>query len=253
MLLAREKLSYRTSMQQHNAKMSHIFSSHQEKQVEIINKLEDQINSSSLTVSTVAPVDDYENDTRICLTSVHIPSSKLIDQIQNSVIKALEQTSPDMFYYPSDSLHITIKNIRVINDPPHFTDEDIQKAKAVFASVIPRHKKFRVYFYRLLLFPNNLALVGTTDPELDSIILDVDNELNKAGIPDDKKYLNLQFFFSNMTIARFNSKPTAEFIQKVSELSDSLVFEPYMVDSVTLATANAVFTKRSIIETWKLQ
>ncbi len=225
---------------------------HKQKQIEVINSLEQQIKSNSMGFSTVAPVNDYENDTRICLTSVHLPHQQLITQVQDFLIKPLQQISPGYFFYPSDSLHMTIKNIRVINDPPHFTEEDTRKSERVFESVIPRHKKFNVYFYRLLLFPNNLALVGTTDPELDSIILDVDKELNKSSVSDDKKYMNSQYFFSNMTLARFNNTPSGDFLHKVKELSQSLSFEPYSVDSVTLITCTAVFTKKNIIKTWNL-
>lgn len=225
---------------------------YQEKQVEIINQLEKQIKGSSLGFSTVAPVEDYKSDTRICLTSVHIPHKELVDKVQTTLIEPLREIMPDYFYYPPDSLHMTIKNIRVINDPPHFTQEDINKAKEVFASVVPNHKRFQVYFYRLLLFPNNLALVGTTDAELDNIILDLDKKLQEAGVPDDKKYLNSQYFFSNMTLARFNTPPSQEFLQKVKELSTTLDFESYIVDSITLLTCSAVFMKRQIIDTWKL-
>lgn len=227
-------------------------SPHQEKQVEVIDSLEQQVKNNFLGFSTVAPVEDYENDTRICLTSVHLPDKKLTRQVLNSIIKPLQQISPDFFYYPSDSLHMTIKNIRVINDPPRFAEDDIKKAEQVFESVIPNHKKFNVFFYRLLLFPNNLALIGTTDPELDSIIFDLDNKLRQAEVPDDKKYMNSQYFFSNMTLARFNSKPSGEFLAKVKELSHSILFEPYTVDSVTLITCTAVFTEKNIINTFNL-
>jgi hypothetical protein len=231
----------------------HIFSPHQQKQVEVINSLEQQVRNNSLKFSTVAPVKDYTNDTRICLTSVHIPNQDLITKIQSEFIEPLKGISPNFFFYPNDSLHMTIKNIRVINDPPNFTKEDIGKAEQVFESIVPHHKQFNVYFYRLLLFSNNLALIGTTDPELDSIILDLDKELNIAGVPDDKKYMNSKYFFSNMTLARFNDVPSRKFLQKVEELSQSILFDPYIVDSVTLITCTAVFTNKNIIQTWKLE
>lgn len=231
----------------------YIFSAYQEEQVKVINKLEQQVNSNSLSFSTVSPIDDYENDTRICLTSVHLPDEKLKNKIQDFLIEPLRKISPDYFYYPAGSLHMTIKNIRVINDPPHFTNEDKAKAKQVFELAIPQHKKFNVYFYRLLLFPNNLALIGTTDPELDNIILDLDRALDKAGVSDDKKYSNSRYFFSNMTLARFNTVPTDNFLRQVKELSQSIPFEPYIVDSVTLLICNAVFMKKNIIKTWVLK
>ena len=148
---------------------------------------------------------------------------------------------------------MTIKSIRVINDPPHFNEEDVQKAEKIFDETIPQHKKFNVYFYRLLLFPNNLALIGTTDEELDNIILDLDKKLTAEGIPDDKVYTNSQYFFSNMTLTRFSTPPSDIFKQKVTELSDSLEFEPYQVDSVTLLTCNAVLRNKQIRGTWELK
>jgi 2'-5' RNA ligase len=140
----------------------------------------------------------------------------------------------------------------VINDPPHFGKDDIKKVKKVFYEVVPKHKKFNIYFYRLLLFPNNLALMGTSDEGLDNIILNLDQKLKDAGFADDKIYSNKRYFFCNMTLARF-SQPSNYFKHKVKELSRSLSFKPYLVDSVTLLTCNAVFKKRNILHTWYLK
>jgi 2'-5' RNA ligase len=147
---------------------------------------------------------------------------------------------------------MTIKNVRVIADPPNFSTEDVRNVKNVFSEIIPKHKKFTVYFYRLLLFPNNLALMGTTDPELDDIILDIEAGLEKIHLSDDKVYTNSRYFFSNMTLARFSTPPSHGFINKVRELSESIHFSPYCVDSVTLLSANAVMKKRTIFGTWNL-
>lgn len=225
---------------------------YQNKQIEVINSIETQINNDSLRFSTVSPVKDYESDSRICLTSVHIPSQSLKNQIQKLLVEPLKSVEPNYYYYSPDSMHMTIKNIRVINEPPHFTDSDILKAEEVFSRLIPNHKKFKVYFYRLLLFPNNLALIGTTDPELDQIFLDLDKRLNDVGVPDDKKYTNKEYFFSNMTLARF-SKASDSFKRKIEELSNVFPLKPYNVDSVTLLTCNAVFKKRHIVNTWGLK
>jgi len=231
----------------------HIFSLHQEKQVEVIDQIEEQVKNSSLVFSTVSPVEDYEDDPRVCLTSVHLPHEGLLTKIQELFIRPLCNISPEHYYYPSDSLHITIKNVKVINDPPHFTNEDVEKVKEVFSKVILTHTKFNVYFYRLLIFPNNLALMGTTDPELDSIILDLDKRLKEVGVPDDKQYINSRYFFGNITLARFRHPMSQKYKNKIEELSDSLSFDPYTVDSVTLLSCNAVLKKRRIISTWNLK
>lgn len=226
---------------------------HQIQQQNVINKIEKQVKGGLLNFSTVSPIEDYENDPRICLTSVHLPNEELKLQIKKLLTDPLRKIAPDFYYYTTDSLHMTIKNIRVINNPAHFTAEDIKKARKVFSHIIPKHKQFNVYFYRLLLFPNNLALIGTTDSELDSIVLNLDKELNKAHVSDDKVYANSKYFFSNITLARFNTPPSEGFKQKIQELSSSVKFKPYIVDSVTLLNCNAVFKNRKIIGTWYLK
>ncbi len=223
---------------------------HQQQQVQVINQIEQSISQNSLNFSTVAPVDDFENDSRICLTSLHFPNQKLIDDVQK-IIYELKKVEPNFYYYPSQSLHLTIKNIRVINNPPNFNQSDVEKAQQIFGEVVPKYQKFKVYFYRLLLFPNNLALVGTTDPELDKIVLDLDEKLNKAGVPDDKKYNNERYFFSNMTLARFG-RLSSKFDSKVKELSAKIELDPYEVDSVTLISGNAVFKNPKIIQKYNL-
>lgn len=229
-----------------------IVTNHQLKQQEVINKIADQIGSNSVNFTTVSPVDDYTKDLRICFTSVHFPHQELLDQVEQDLIQPLRNSEPNCYYYPKDCLHMTIKNIRVVNNPPHFNKKTVQQVETIFAETIPKHKKFNVYFYRLLLFPNNLALIGTTDEELDNIVLDLDRKLTASCIPDDKVYSNSKYFFSNMTLARFNVAPSETFRKKVVELSTSLIVKPYQVDSITLLTCNAVLKNKQLKGTWKL-
>ena len=83
----------------------------------------------------------------------------------------------------------------------------------------------------------NLTLISTTDSDLDSIILDLDKSLIEAGIPDDKIYSNSQYFFSNMTLARFTRPINESFKNKIEKLSSALSLEllaqlPLQSDSV---------------------
>lgn len=151
--------------------MKYIFSEHQKNQVRVINKIEKQIKTGEANFSTVSTVNDFDPDPRICLTSIHFPHQDLINKIHTNLIKPLKREFPEHYYYLFSSLHMTIKNIRVINDPPHFTAEDVAKVRQTYAKVIPEHHSFNVYFYRLFFFPRNVALMGTTDPKLDEIIL----------------------------------------------------------------------------------
>ncbi len=226
---------------------------HQDKQIEIINQIEEQVKTDSLEATTVIPVNNFATDNRMCLTSVHFPAVQYTDNIYKSLITPLKNLFQNAYYYEPSSLHLTVKNIRVINDPPSFTVHDIETAKKVLNRVILKHMKFNIYPYRLLLFKNNLALMSTTDEELDRIILDLDEELKREGIPDDKKYINSRYFFSNMTLARFNTAPPGAFKEKIVEISSDLKLQSYCVDSVSLITSNAVMKKLTFHTTANLK
>lgn len=231
----------------------HIFSKHQESQVKVIDEIEAQVKGKALKFSTVEPVDDYDKDPRMCMTSVHFPKSTLIGRIENDIVAPLKAVNPGHYYYKRKSLHMTIKNVRVIHDPPSFDDKDVRVAKQVFEKVVPKYKKFQVFFYRLLLLPDNLSLVGTTEPELDNIHLGLDRVLKRADLVDDKKYTNSRFFFCNMTLVRFTQPLTRAYKQMVEIISKSLEFEPYAVDSVSLIVTNASLAKCKKIGAWKLK
>lgn len=223
---------------------------HQQHQLQVIAKIDEQVSNQSLNFTTVSPVTDFESDTRMCLTSVHFPDVHLKTFAQE-IISQLQSIEPDNYYYDNDSLHMTIKNVKVINDPPQFDAQDVTKVEQVFSKIVPQHKKFNVYFYRLLLLPNNVSLIGTTDPELDTIIFDLDEGLNNVGVPDDKKYTNDKHFFSNMTLARFDGA-SKKFSSKVAKISEQMSVHPYQVTDVSLVQCNAVFKKLQIINTWGL-
>lgn len=226
---------------------------HREKQIEIIKTIIEQVRTDSLQATAVVPVSDFENDNRICLTSVHFPSMQFVHSVLSHITEPLKNLFPEAYCYPDTSLHFTIKNIRVIENPPSFTEEDVQKAIHLFQQIVPQHKSFRVYPHKLLVFKNNLALICTTDEELDRLILELDDELRNVGIPDNKRYANSRYFFCNMTLMRFALPPPESFLEKVKELSDNLPVSEYIVDSVNLLTGNAAMKKLQVRGKWELK
>lgn len=226
--------------------------SHQQEQKKVIAEIERDVARDTVSFSTISRVENYELDKRMCLTSVHFPGDNLKNVITQQLISPLRDLQPDQYYYPPESFHMTVKNVKVVSDPPTYTSEDITRVREVFDSVVPRHKKFKVYFYKLILFPNNLSLIATTDKELDDLILDLDKELKGVGIFDDKKFNNDKYFFSNMTLVRFYNPVTTDFKEKVDDLSKNLDINDYIVDSVSLVTCNAVMKMRTIIQNWEL-
>ncbi|MCC6711486.1 MAG: hypothetical protein IT416_04020 [Candidatus Pacebacteria bacterium] len=226
---------------------------HQKKQLEVISQLELSLTKDKLDFTVVEPVADFVNDQRLALTSVHFPNQDFINKIQQTVIEPLRVIQPEHFYYSAEFMHMTVKNVKTINDPPLFDQRVITTTKQVFDQVVPQHQAFNAYYYRLLLFPYNLALIGTTDQELDELVSDLDTSLNQAGVPDNKKYLNDRYFFSNVTLARFNRPVNQEFRAKVAELSASFRPFSYRLDSLTLLTCNAVMNQRRDISTYQLK
>jgi hypothetical protein len=225
---------------------------HQKNQLKVIDDIEKSLLNNQDSFSVVEPVADFLNDNRMALTAVHFPKKDFLEKIREEVIEPLKQVSPNHFYYPDEFIHMTVKNVKTINDPPIFSEKDIEIAKQVFEEVIPKHKSFKVYYYRLFLFKHNFALMGTTDPGLDNIILELDKKLKEAGVPDDKVYLNSKYFFSNVTLARFNEPVSKEFKEKLVEISENMKPFSYEIDSTTLLTCNAVMNKRTDVKTWKL-
>lgn len=225
---------------------------YQLKQKEVVDEIEEKIKGNAIDFSTVSPAQAWETDNRICLTGVHILDGFIRNQISEKIIKPLWEVSPEPHYYSNDTLHATIKNIRVISDPPRFSNDDIQNAKEIFAKVVPLHKAFQAFFYRLVIFPGSLNLIGTTEEELNNLILDLEQKLRAKEIMDDKIYSDPKTFFANVTLARFIKPVSEDFKVKVDELNKTISFDNYVFDSVTLLTCNAVFEKRNIIGVWEL-
>jgi len=223
---------------------------HQKKQIQIIEQI---VESAQLgKISVVAPVKDFAKDPRLCLTFAHFPDRRFVDGIKKQILDPLKIKFPEFYFYEPNSLHMTIKNVRTIEKPPNFTVQDVKKARKAGDSTIPFSTAFKTYFYRLILFPNSISLVGTTEPALDTLFHSLDSELNKIGVPDNKVYANTKNFFTNITIARFNEKPgtTAEAIEN---LNKKIQPSPYEVTSVSLVKANAAMLKRSTVKMWKLK
>lgn len=225
---------------------------HQKKQIEVINRIQKLFKKNK--VSAVSGVGNYETDPRLCLTSVHLPKKNLLDIIDHKIIKPLRKIPGNsVYFYQPDSLHLTIKNIRVVDNPPNFTKNEVVKVKEMFSKIVPKHNSFNVYYHKLIILPNSLSLMCTTDPSFDDLFIDLDKNLKKINIPDDKIYANKKYFICNMTIGRFNKPVNNKFIKEVNQISKTTIFEKYTIDSINLATANAVLKQLNKIKTWKLQ
>ena len=226
---------------------------YKEKQRKLFEKLEAQFKENSNAVEIVEPVSDYVSDNRICLTSVVFPPKYIVDAINKKIVSKFVGVDDNQYFFLPESFHLTIQNIRTINLPPLFNDEDIKKARDVFRKIIPRHNQFSFKLSGLFETPTSFSIRGYCNDNLQKLILDLRTEMISAGVPDNKKYGSEDVFFGNITVCRFTKKPNEKFYQKIKELKN-IEIGNILVDKVSLITTNAVAhpSKTKIIEEFYL-
>ncbi|HVT01440.1 MAG TPA: hypothetical protein VHE53_04380 [Patescibacteria group bacterium] len=224
-----------------------------EKQLEETNRIEDNFKSGNSPSQIVDPVDDYANDNRLCLTSIVFLPNNITQKINSEILQPLKKLDERQYFFLPESMHITINNIRVINDPPHFTEEEIEKVKEVFRNVVSKHKSINFDLKGLWDLPTSLAIKAFTDESFGNLVMELREELNNAGVPDDKSYGSNEVVIGSSTIIRYTTKPNELFFQKIKELKDIEIGEVNLSE-IKLITTNAVNhpSKTKIIESYKL-
>ena len=201
--------------------------------------------SASAVKPSIVPMErDYRGDPRRCLTSVAFVPSATAQRIHCKVIGNLREIQPSHHYYPPDTMHITIKNVRTVHTPPLFTDADIEKCRRVFAEVTARHSPFSFELTQVVTFAASVAVVGFCDEWLKDLVLDLDRELHKAGVPDNKKYISNSVFFGNVTVCRFTAPPSGRLLKVTREMRDA-VKATVPVTAINLITCDSVCSSSS--------
>lgn len=231
-----------------------MMASYEQRQQQLFDFIEISFKNGDIPSTVNDPVTDYVNDDRICLTSVVFLPQACCDLIYEKVITPLKKADPDLFYYPPQSLHLTIQNIRTIENPPNFTPQDIETTRRVLLKVIPKHKSIKFNLRGLFELPTSIAMKGFCDESLKNIVLELRQELTKAGLPDNKKYASEEVFFGNVTVCRFPKIPNSDFIETVKSLKD-LELGELEIKTVSLVTGNIVFSEvnTQIIEQFNLK
>lgn len=170
---------------------------------------------SGTNTSTVVPVlKDYTNDPQLCLTTVVFVDPAIYRHIYEKLIEPLKAIKPSFYYYPHASLHITVQNIRVIHDPPRFTQPDIQKAFSVCRAIIPTYQSLSLRLYGAIQFATSAVIGVLHENTFDDLVLTLRKAFAAAGVPDDKNYFNATIL-SSTTFCRFAHEPSQEFIRSL--------------------------------------
>jgi 2'-5' RNA ligase len=223
-------------------------------QKELVKKLENSFVNGMHKSTVVEMQKDYANDDQICLTSVVFILNDISNKIILNVINNLKEIEPHHYFYPPESMHLTIKNIRTINKPPLFTETDTYKVNQLFNEIIPKFPIFEFDVEDVLIFPTSLSIMAYSNDTLQKLILALDKSLQEIGVPDNKKYLSDSIFWGNTTICRFIQNPGTQFINEVKKMRN-LKIGKFKVEKVSLITCNAVCypESRKIIGEYELR
>lgn len=189
---------------------------------------------------TVAITTNYASDSRICLTTHTSIPIDLARIIGTRIINPLRNIDPKMHYFTENTLHITINNIRVINDPPHFGPSEIAKVKELLTNLIPNFRPFQFVLHGLLRMPTSISVIALITPEYNDFIKTLRQQLIDIGVPDDKKYFSGDTVFANSTICRFTHTPSVAFMNEVEKHLDES-FGIMTSDELSLVSTNAGF------------
>ena len=163
----------------------------------------------------------------------------LAREIYRAVIAPLKAIEPEHYFYAPDSMHLTIKNIRSVHNPPQFTGADIKKVDRLFARVVPQHRPFGVQLEELVPFTTSLSLIAYSDERLHQLVQTLDSGLSDIGLPDDKRYVSKEVIFGNVTLCRYMQPPSERFLHAVARRTHAFTAE-LKIKTVHLITCNAV-------------
>lgn len=211
---------------------------YQQKQIVLMRQMENSLAKNTAASTIVTIQKDYVNDPQLCLTCVSFLPKNIAETIQTQQLTKLAAIEPAFYYYPVQSLHVTIQNIRVINNPPHFSSADIAKAQQLLQNFIPAYKPFVFEFSGILLLPTSLAIIALITPEYDHFVRAFRQTLISAGIPDDKQYFTDEVIFANTTVCRYTHEPSQRFLDEVKK-HESMFFGSMTAKEVSLIQTNA--------------
>jgi 2'-5' RNA ligase len=217
---------------------------YREQQKRIVNQLRAGSGQRNLRASIVPIRSDYETDPALCLTSVVFIPDEFAQDIHRTIVEPLREIEPDHHYYSPESMHVTIKNVRTVHDPPLFTETDIQKVHRLFSELVSQHGSFLFSLEEVVAFPTSVTLIGYCDQELGDLFQALDAGLREIGIPDNKRYVSDTVVFGNVTLCRYVRQPSQEFRAAVNRMAHAYRAE-MKVEVIHLITCNSVCNPES--------
>lgn len=203
--------------------------------MEAMNQLESALDWPAFVPFT----DDYVGDLRLCLSCVAFLPPDLSEEISRSIISKLEQEAEPHYFYIADSLHVTVQSVRSISNPPNFNTANIAVVSEAFRERFEKSQPIELEINGLLHLPTSLALRVYSSEALLELTKGLRADLERVGVPDDKKYVNPEVVFGNVTICRYRFAPSKKFIAGADEIAGSYSAK-FVVQEACLLTTNSV-------------
>jgi len=182
-------------------------------------------------------IQDYVNDDRICLTLIYFLPEGLRKEIYERIIIPLQKADKNQYYYPPESLHITINNIKIISNPPNFKSDDITKLK--YLESYFKGIKLEFLLNGLFIMSNGIAIKAYPNFTTNDFVLNLRDKLKEINVPDDKSYFSDEVIIGNVTICRFYSQPNDELKQLVTKMK-KINLGQLKIQKISLISANLV-------------
>ncbi|MBU0455730.1 MAG: hypothetical protein ABIH77_03710 [Pseudomonadota bacterium] len=218
---------------------------YKEQQKKLVQQAEHALQTNHYHSTVIAMQKDYEKDKQRCLTSVVFIPNQIAQKIIKEVVDELKKIESCHYFYPPESMHITIKNIRTLQNLPSFTEQDIKKANRLFNEIVPQYSAFDFHLEDLIAFPTSLSVMAYSSDQLQKLILALDKGLKEIGIPDNKRYFSDEIFWGNISFCRFMKKPAQQFIDRVKQMRH-LKIGTFRAEKVHLISCNAGCAKKTI-------
>ncbi len=205
-----------------------------QKQEAAFNALE----NDNAPVSIVSIPGSYEHDSRICLTMVFFLPIALSKRVTKEIVGPLKTADPKQYFYPFDSLHLTIQNVKVVADPPNFSSKEIELVRNL-SLYFKKHNPLFFELNGLLKMKNSAFIKAYPDAETQEFILSLRKKLEEIGVPDDKSYSESSIVTGGITFCRFYTASNNAFMKYFNRIKN-IDLGKLRVDKVSLISTNAV-------------
>jgi 2'-5' RNA ligase len=221
-----------------------MFATYREQQKCIVNMLRYDVKQDTSGITMVPIRSDHITDITRCLTSVVLIPDDMAQDISQTLIEPLKKIEPEHYYYPVESLHLTVKNVKASNHPPLFGETDIKKVDQLFQEIIPRYHSFSYSLEEIVAFKTSIALIGYCDEQLRDLVQELDDGLQAIGVPDNKHLISNTVFFGNITLCRYVRQPSKHLLTAIKQHRYAYC-DRLKVRQIHLITCNAVCAPKS--------